>query len=68
AWFASAPGAMTAMVLMGDKVGGDPQRIAIAQSLRVILVILILPPLFWAFEGGSMANATRGGEAEALWL
>lgn len=68
AWFASAPGAMTAMVLMGDKVGGDPQRIAIAQSLRVILVILILPPLFWAFEDSSAASATRGGEAEALWL
>lgn len=69
AWFASAPGAMTAMILMGDKVGGDPQRIAIAQSLRVILVILILPPLFWVFEdrSGAMASA-RGGAVEDIWL
>ncbi|MCC5900916.1 MAG: AbrB family transcriptional regulator [Halomonas sp.] len=52
AWFGAAPGAMTAMIMLGDKCGGDPQRIAIAQSLRIILVILFLPPLFWAFEGG----------------
>ncbi|GHE19948.1 AbrB family transcriptional regulator [Halomonas urumqiensis] len=53
AWFASAPGAMTAMILMGEKGGGDPQRIAIAQSLRIILVVLWLPPLFWLWEGGA---------------
>lgn len=52
AWFGAAPGAMTAMIMLGDKCGGDPQRIAIAQSLRIVLVILFLPPLFWAFEGG----------------
>lgn len=45
AWFAAAPGAMTAMIILGDKCGGDPQRIAIAQSLRVILVILFTTAL-----------------------
>ncbi|WP_104202411.1 AbrB family transcriptional regulator [Billgrantia saliphila] len=56
AWFASAPGAMTAMILMGEKCGGDAQRIAIAQSLRVVLVVLLLPPLFWFYEGASGAE------------
>ncbi|BBI52555.1 hypothetical protein HORIV_49760 [Vreelandella olivaria] len=51
AWFGASPGAMTAMILLGEKCGGDPQRIAVAQSLRIILVILVLPPLFWAYEG-----------------
>lgn len=69
AWFASAPGAMTAMIMLGDRVGGDPQRIAIAQSLRVILVILLLPALFWTFEDSTAsADAARGGQAEHLWL
>ncbi len=69
AWFASAPGAMTAMILLGDKVGGDPQRIAIAQSLRVVMVILLLPPLFWVFEDAdASAMAARGGPARDLWL
>lgn len=68
AWFASAPGAMTAMVLMADKVGGDPQRISVAQSLRVILVILILPPLFWAFEDTAPGAVTLADQAQDLWL
>ncbi|HET8790588.1 MAG TPA: AbrB family transcriptional regulator [Modicisalibacter sp.] len=68
AWFASAPGAMTAMVLMADKVGGDPQRISVAQSLRVILVILILPPLFWAFEDAAPSAAMSVNQAQDIWL
>ncbi len=68
AWFGAAPGAMTAMILLGDKCGGDPQRIAVAQSLRVILVILFLPPLFWAYEGGSVAGATQASGFEHAWM
>nr|WP_283101710.1 AbrB family transcriptional regulator [Halomonas populi] len=67
AWFASAPGAMTAMILLGDKSGGDPQRIAIAQSLRIILVILLLPPLFWAWEGGAVAGLETP-PPQHLWM
>jgi membrane AbrB-like protein len=70
AWFASAPGAMTAMILMGEKCGGDPRRIAIAQSLRIVLVIMILPPLFWAYEGGAAPQAAEieNGFASAWML
>ncbi|HCR97347.1 MULTISPECIES: AbrB family transcriptional regulator [Halomonas] len=68
AWFAAAPGAMTAMIILGDKCGGDPQRIAIAQSIRVILVILVLPPLFWAYEGGDGDMALRANEFEHAWM
>ena len=53
AWFSAAPGAMTAMIMMGEASGGDPRRVAISQSLRIILVLLILPPLFWFYEGGA---------------
>jgi uncharacterized protein len=68
AWFASAPGAMTAMILMGEKVGGDPQRIAIAQSLRIILVVLWLPPLFWLWEGAPAAAPDAAAPAAHLWM
>ncbi len=70
AWFASAPGAMTAMILMGEKGGGDPGRIAIAQSLRVVLVVMILPPLFWAYEGAGSDEmaAAVDGELAAPWM
>jgi uncharacterized protein len=69
AWFASAPGAMTAMILMGEKCGGEPQRIAIAQSLRIILVVLWLPPLFWLWEGGAAAEIDAvPAQAADLWM
>jgi len=63
ALFASAPGAMTAMIIMGEQSGGDPARIAIAQSLRVVLVVLLLPPLFWALE----EPATSPGGVASAW-
>lgn len=68
AWFAAAPGAMPTMILLGEKCGGDPQRVAVAQSLRIVLVILLLPPLFWAFEGGTAAPATESQPAAHLWM
>ncbi|WP_311065068.1 AbrB family transcriptional regulator [Halomonas sp. DWK9] len=68
AWFGASPGAMTAMIMLGDKCGGDPQRIAIAQSLRIILVILFLPPLFWAFEGGEGQLGPASSTLEHGWM
>ncbi|MDN6322024.1 MAG: AbrB family transcriptional regulator [Halomonas sp.] len=68
AWFGASPGAMTAMILLGDKCGGDPQRIAVAQSLRIILVILFLPPLFWAYEGGGEGIGPIHSGLEHGWM
>ncbi|MGO2581709.1 MAG: AbrB family transcriptional regulator [Halomonas sp.] len=68
AWFGAAPGAMTAMILLGEKCGGDPQRIAVSQSLRMILVILFLPPLFWASgDGGEGVGPVHSG-LEHGWM
>ncbi|XKE44151.1 AbrB family transcriptional regulator [Halomonas organivorans] len=69
AWFAAAPGAMTAMILTGEKCGGDPARIAISQALRVVLVVVLLPPLFWALEAPEAEVVTAPARhPEALWL
>ncbi len=69
AWFSAAPGAMTAMIMMGEASGGDPRRVAISQSLRIILVLLILPPLFWLYEGvDGAADATGSAHFENAWM
>ncbi|GEN22693.1 AbrB family transcriptional regulator [Halomonas cupida] len=68
ALFAAAPGAMTAMIIMGEESGGDPARIAIAQSLRVVLVILLLPPLFWAMEDPGTVVSEVATPYTGLWL
>jgi membrane AbrB-like protein len=45
ALYSATPGAMTAMIIMGAAQGGDERRIALAQALRITLVVLVVPPL-----------------------
>lgn len=43
AYFASAPGGLAEMILIGDHYGGDMRRIALMHSTRVFLVVILLP-------------------------
>jgi len=45
AFFASLPGGSAEMVVLGLKHGADPAQIAAAHSLRVVLIVLVIPPL-----------------------
>jgi len=45
AFFASLPGGSAEMVMLGLKHGADPARVAAAHSLRLLLVVLLVPPL-----------------------
>ncbi|MHC8288052.1 AbrB family transcriptional regulator [Pseudomonas sp. XS1P51] len=68
AWFSAAPGALTAMIMLGEKAGGDPRRIAVAQSLRALFIVLVLPPFFVPY-GQSASGAEPGMPAtlSASW-
>jgi len=43
AFFSSVPGGAAEMTILGEHFGAKPDRIAMAQSLRVLLVVLIIP-------------------------
>jgi hypothetical protein len=53
ALFASIPGGATEMAILGERFGGRPDRIALAQSLRILLVVVIIPFTFaaWGVQG-----------------
>jgi uncharacterized protein len=68
AWFSSAPGAMTAMIMMGDKAGGDARRIAVAQSLRALMIVMALPPFFVQYASAPMGVVNSVDGVEGLWL
>lgn len=55
ALFSATPGAMTPMIIMGAAAGGDERRIAMAQALRITLVVLLIPPLVVAVSPDSLA-------------
>ncbi len=70
AFFSALPGGMAAMVMLGERLGIDARGIAIGQSLRVVFVLLVLPPLFWLLEGGPSAppDGTAAAGWEDTWL
>ncbi|MCX7893620.1 MAG: AbrB family transcriptional regulator [Burkholderiales bacterium] len=41
--FASIPGGATEMAVLAERFGGKPDRVALAQSLRILLVVVIIP-------------------------
>jgi membrane AbrB-like protein len=49
ALFASVPGGAAEMTILGERFGARPDRVVLAQSLRVMIVVVIVPLLFTAF-------------------
>ena len=43
AMFSGAPGTLTAMVMIGGESGADERMVALAQGLRVVIVVLLMP-------------------------
>jgi membrane AbrB-like protein len=48
ALFASVPGGATEMAVLGERFGGRVDRIAVAQSLRILMVVVVVPFAFAA--------------------
>jgi len=48
-YFASAPGGLNEMVIVGREMGGDDRVIALTHSARILLVVMTLPFLFRVF-------------------
>ena len=43
AFFASVPGGAAEMTLLGERYGARPDRVALAQSLRILIVVFVVP-------------------------
>jgi uncharacterized protein len=51
AYFASLPGGVAEMSVLAERYGGETALVALAQSLRIIIVVLSVPPLIIFFVG-----------------
>jgi membrane AbrB-like protein len=67
AFFATAAAGMAEMAILADKAGGDPSAVSVVHAIRVAAVVLVIPPLVFAFgtdEGiQEPAAAATGGFA-----
>jgi hypothetical protein len=75
ALFSATPGALSAMIVLGGAMGADERRIALTQSLRITLVVLLIPMLVSAFNHQPPPPATvspslagQSGSLQLLWL
>jgi len=68
AWFASVPGGAMEMSVLAERAGARVDRVAVAQSLRIVMVVLTLPPLFalLGLHGSDPWHVTRAVLAPPL--
>jgi membrane AbrB-like protein len=67
AFFASMPGGASEMVNLGSRNGAVTSRVAAAQSLRLLLVVLSVPALFQLFLGTAPA-LHQAAPVDGTWL
>ena len=66
AFLASVPGGAQEMANLGDRYGGRVDRIAVAQSLRILLVVIIVP-FSLTFAGVHGADVYEGVRSPVVW-
>jgi membrane AbrB-like protein len=66
AFFASVPGGATEMAVLGERFGARQDRIAIAQSLRILIVVTVIPFSFAALGVHGSGPPAQAGAAFSL--
>jgi hypothetical protein len=56
AYYASAPGGLNEMILIGAAAGGDDRAISLTHASRIFLTVMLIPTAFQAFGGYQPAN------------
>lgn len=70
ALYAAMPGGLVEAAILGEKAGADPQLLAVQHFIRIILVVITVPLLFWLSTGavvGSAAGMTPSQEGHDVW-
>lgn len=69
AFFASLPGGAAEMSVLADRFGGQADSVAAAHALRIMLVVLTVPPLItWSGAHGVESWAPAAGEVRYAGL
>lgn len=67
AFFAAIPGGLAEMAVLAHTFGASTTLVSLAQSLRVVLIVLIIPPAMTLFTGGAHHQLAHVPQLEP-WL
>ena len=56
AFFAASPGGMADMALIASEMGANPAYVAVLQLIRVLTIIIFMPPIFKKLGAKSLAS------------
>ena len=72
AYFAATPGGLSEMTIVGASMGGDDRMISLVHTVRVTIVVFVIPFWFYLFEGydapAAMTNMATITETSRLDL
>jgi len=51
AWYAAMPGGLQDMLVFGEEAGARVRSLSLIHATRVLLIVLLAPPLLWAVYG-----------------
>lgn len=68
AFFANLPGGLAEMANIGAKVGARPEPVATVQTLRVALVVLVVPPTLLSLGLSGTGVAIDAAAIPAWWV
>jgi membrane AbrB-like protein len=66
AFFASVPGGANEMTLLGERYGARPDRIALAQSLRILIVVIAVP-FTLTYSGAHGVDSYQPADVQLHW-
>tara|TARA_R110002124_G_scaffold54062_11_gene154353 strand:- start:3142 stop:4212 length:1071 start_codon:yes stop_codon:yes gene_type:complete len=55
--FSAMPGGLIEAVTLGEKAGADVEKLSVQHFVRIVLVIVSVPTLFWLFTGRTVGSA-----------
>ena len=57
AWYGAMPGGLQDMLVFGEEAGAKVRSLSLIHATRVLLIVMLAPPLLWAFYGVDLHTA-----------
>jgi len=65
-FFSATPGGMSEMTLLAESMGGDPRIVSLNHTLRILIVVTLIPFYFRFVEGLDVPVAPRGASLSEI--